>query len=227
MAEGKKGNPLAVRGGGCPAGFGHSSSGPDSKTNCEEPPDREDRPIHPCMRPVENAEKSTDEGDEIPEEFIPATGRGNSSDGRKWLNPSANQLYRALNRKKKPIDKEDSPSVAHVHTLVTDQSWRQILEYEALHKDECPNPSLARFQGKDGIYSLKAKFLNFFGVPLPFDRHDWTVDRCGKEIVYIIDYYDWENEDGEIEYFIDARPDGLSGLIDRARLKLKEWWSAE
>ena len=23
----------------------------------------------------------------------------------------------------------------------------------------------------------------------PFDRHDWTVDRCGKEVRYIIDYY--------------------------------------
>ncbi len=25
---------------------------------------------------------------------------------------------------------------------------------------------------------------------LPFDRHDWIVDRCGKDVRYIIDYYD-------------------------------------
>ena len=25
---------------------------------------------------------------------------------------------------------------------------------------------------------------------LPFDRHDWIVDRCGKHVRYIIDYYD-------------------------------------
>ncbi len=25
---------------------------------------------------------------------------------------------------------------------------------------------------------------------LPFDRHDWIVERCGKEVRYIIDYYD-------------------------------------
>ena len=28
-----------------------------------------------------------------------------------------------------------------------------------------------------------------FGHPAPFDRHDWTVDRGGKEVRYIIDYY--------------------------------------
>ena len=26
-------------------------------------------------------------------------------------------------------------------------------------------------------------------VNLPFDRHDWWVDRCGKEVRYTIDYY--------------------------------------
>jgi len=25
---------------------------------------------------------------------------------------------------------------------------------------------------------------------LPFDRHDWVIDRCGKQVRYIIDYYD-------------------------------------
>lgn len=38
-------------------------------------------------------------------------------------------------------------------------------------------------------------------VNLPFDRHDWTVDRCGKEVRYCIDYYDTEDS-----YWIDARP---------------------
>ena len=28
-----------------------------------------------------------------------------------------------------------------------------------------------------------------FRTPLPYDRHDWTVDRCGKEVEYVIDYY--------------------------------------
>lgn len=24
----------------------------------------------------------------------------------------------------------------------------------------------------------------------PFDRHDWIVDRCGREVRYVIDFYD-------------------------------------
>jgi cytochrome c heme-lyase len=33
-----------------------------------------------------------------------------------------------------------------------------------------------------------------------YGRHDWTVDRCGTEVKYIIDYYDNGNS-----YWIDAR----------------------
>jgi len=209
--------------GGCPV-LDHKA-GSNTRVR-DEPPDKEDKPIHACMRPVEEKNQK-EEGDEVPSEFIPASGRGNSNDGKKWLNPSPNQLYRALKRKNKPIEKDDSASVANVHTMVTEASWKQILEYEALHASKCPNPSLARFQGKDGIYSFKAKLVNFFGGPLPFDRHDWTVDRCGKEVRYIIDYYDWEDENGDTEYFIDARPAGLSGLLDRMNLSAKKWWKGE
>jgi len=31
--------------------------------------------------------------------------------------------------------------------------------------------------------------LSCRSYPPPFDRHDWIVDRCGKEVRYIIDYY--------------------------------------
>ena len=24
---------------------------------------------------------------------------------------------------------------------------------------------------------------------MPFDRHDWYVDRCGEEVRYVIDFY--------------------------------------
>ena len=33
-----------------------------------------------------------------------------------------------------------------------------------------------------------------FGHPEPFDRHDWYVDRGGKEVRYIIDYYHDESK---------------------------------
>ncbi|GAB5362184.1 hypothetical protein AAMO2058_000776500 [Amorphochlora amoebiformis] len=216
-----KGNPLA---GGCPVDHRSKAS-----TSREEPPDRDDRPIHPCMRKVDAKPTTLDPKDEIPEAYIPASGRGNSDDGKRWLNPSANQLYRALKRKNKPIESEDSPSMADVHTAVTDGTWSAIMEYESFHKDKCPNPTLARFSGKDGIYSFKARVLNMLGLaPLPFDRHDWVVDRCGKEVTYIIDYYAKEDEKGNTEYYtIDARPAHMSGLYDRTKMIFSKWWNGE
>ena len=53
-------------------------------------------------------------------------------------------------------------------------------------------------------------------IKLPFDRHDWTVDRCGKEVRYCIDYYDTDDS-----YWIDARPMGVTGIWDRIHLAAK------
>jgi hypothetical protein len=33
----------------------------------------------------------------------------------------------------------------------------------------------------------------------PFDRHDWTVDRCGQEVRYVIDFYFHEHKAGTPE----------------------------
>lgn len=38
-----------------------------------------------------------------------------------------------------------------------------------------------------------ARVSSWFGAQLPFDRHDWWVDRCGREVRYVIDFY--YNED--------------------------------
>ena len=67
----------------------------------------------------------------------------------------------------------------------------------------------------------------------PFDRHDWYVNRCGKEVKYVIDYYSFEQADPEtgetsIDYFIDARPaPTISGMYDRARLAFGKWRRGE
>ena len=34
-----------------------------------------------------------------------------------------------------------------------------------------------------------ARVSSWFGTQLPFDRHDWWVDRCGREVRYVIDFY--------------------------------------
>ena len=55
---------------------------------------------------------------------------------------------------------------------------------------ECGNPALKHFGGKATQFSPRARFRSLLGYELPFDRHDWIVDRCGTEVRYVIDYYD-------------------------------------
>ncbi|EGD74907.1 hypothetical protein PTSG_07135 [Salpingoeca rosetta] len=193
-----------------------------------EPPDTPDRPINLDHAAVKVEVKESDHPyDQVPDSVIPAAGRGNSDDGKAWLNPSAHQLFRALKRKDKPIDYEDALVVAQVHEMVTDFSWKAVMEYERLHQQECPNVTLARFEGKDGIYSPKARILKTLFGYKPFDRHDWTVDRCGKEVRYILDYYAYDNGEGDIEYTVDARPAGVGGMVDRFRVAFTKWRNGE
>jgi len=59
---------------------------------------------------------------------------------------------------------------------------------------------------------------------LPFDRHDWYVDRCGKEVRYVIDFYFDERRAGSPDAFtVDARPalDDLGSLRDRAKMGVR------
>lgn len=55
--------------------------------------------------------------------------------------------------------------------------------------------------------SPKARINTFLGYQAPFDRHDWVVDRCGKEIEYIIDFYAGRPTDGgKLSFYLDVRP---------------------
>lgn len=87
------------------------------------------------------------------------------------------------------------------------------------------------------IFSLTAIFqhfsqrycnIDFSRYELPFDRHDWVVDRCGREVRYIIDYYDIGDEEaykrGEF-VFLDVRPamDSFQAALDRARVCVLRW----
>ena len=67
---------------------------------------------------------------------IPSTeAAGNSSDGRWWVGPSANQLMRALQRKGKAegITQDDAKVVTAIHSVVTETTWAAIMEYEQMH----------------------------------------------------------------------------------------------
>lgn len=233
----------AASGGGCPLGHDKRGAPPPPQDGPADGPDRPlVNPLAPSGGPSSHAscpvrrhnnldarDGPVDPLDVVPESAIPAAGRGNSDSGREWLNPSPNQLYRALKRKNKAIDREDAESVAMVHNMVTDQSWAAVMEYEALHARRCAEPALTRFQGMDGIYSFKARFVNWMGwADLPFDRHDWYVNRCGREVKYVIDYYASPEEGGGVSYSIDARPAPTpTGLLDRTRLAFRRWRAGE
>jgi len=214
---------------------GHGSAPSSDHSGPADGPDHE-VPLHPFFKSKvpQGIETEYDSDlEKIPESSIPATNRGNSPDGSRWINPSPAQLYRALARRNKAIDISDAAAVAMVHEAVIDQSWQAVMVYENLHKDKCPNPALARFQGMWGKHSIKAQMTMRTSGLEPFDRHDWTVDRCGKEIRYILDYYSMEEEDpetGEVDtaYFIDARPAlTFGGAIDRVKIAFASWRKGE
>ncbi|EPZ33426.1 hypothetical protein ROZALSC1DRAFT_32043, partial [Rozella allomycis CSF55] len=65
-------------------------------------------------------------------------------------------------------------------------------------------------------------------TPEPFDRHDWTVNRCGKEVRYVIDYYAGESVQGMPSFYCDVRPavDSLQSGLDRLKMIASENWES-
>lgn len=47
--------------------------------------------------------------------------------------------------------------------------------------------------------SPMARLMGWIGGPMPFDRHDWFVDRCGDEVRYVIDFYFDDDKAGSPE----------------------------
>lgn len=59
------------------------------------------------------------------------------------------------------------------------------------------------------------------GYKLPFDRHDWVIDRCGCDVRYIIDFYNANPPPGTpVSMFLDVRPalDSPGAVWDRVRM---------
>lgn len=146
-----------------------------------------------------------------------------------WVYPSPQQFYNALLRKNKDPDAEDMDAVVHVHNVTNERTWQRILDWERLHERSCASPTLVRFVGRSTDLSwgaLWSKAFSYRGVP--FDRHDWFVDRCGQKVVrYVIDYYDDSRsvERDDLQITIDARPafDSFGATVDRMR---RPWWQA-
>lgn len=80
-------------------------------------------------------------------------------------------------------------TVVAIHNTVNERVWHHIKQWEQMHP-ECDAPRrLLRFEGNANDPTPKARALSLLGYNPPFDRHDWVVDRCGKEVKYLIDFY--------------------------------------
>jgi len=142
-----------------------------------------------------------------------------------WVYPSEQQFFNAMRRKGWQPDERDMPAVVAIHNAVNERAWSEVLRWERRHQASCPDPTLVRFQGKPREFSPKARLLNALGYKLPFDRHDWVVDRCGREVRYVIDFYNAPPAPGRpVAMHLDVRPalDSPWALLDRVAVQA-EW----
>ncbi|KAI7844035.1 hypothetical protein COHA_002375 [Chlorella ohadii] len=160
-------------------------------------------------------------GEALPQHQAPATGGGEPV----WVYPSEQMFYNAMKRKGWTPAEDDMAAVVAIHNA----AWREIQRWEEVKgvACQCGGPRLVKFRGRPQEFSPKARLLNLLGYRLPFDRHDWVVDRCGEEVRYVIDFYNAApREDMPVAMHLDVRPalDSFGALWDR--LKMQFGWVA-
>lgn len=147
-------------------------------------------------------------------------------EGGKWVYPSEQMFFNAMKRKGWTPSEDDMAAVVAIHNTVNERAWREIMHWERLAggAQACGGPKLLKLRGRPKDYSPKARLLNLLGYKLPFDRHDWVVDRCGEEVRYVIDFYNAAPEENmPVAMHLDVRPalDSPSALWQRLRMQAR------
>lgn len=129
-----------------------------------------------------------------------------TSSNENWIYPSQKQFFEAMKRKNWDPKAEDMQTVVPIHNSVNESAWKHILYWERANYEEaikkCNGITLTSFKGDLKKITPRAWFNNkILGYDLPFDRHDWTIDRCGVPVNYVIDFY---SNNGSV--FLDVRP---------------------
>ncbi|PIA13261.1 cytochrome c and c1 heme-lyase, partial [Coemansia reversa NRRL 1564] len=140
-----------------------------------------------------------------------------NDDAQVWEYPSPQQFYNALARKQMPAPEKYVDVMVDIHNFLNEGAWDEVLKWEARHKDECQMPRLMRLQGRPRDLSPLARISSWIHGIRPFDRHDWYVDRCGKQVRYVIDYYEGVPENDMPAFNLVVRPaiDDFGSLTDR------------
>ncbi|KZS97838.1 cytochrome c and c1 heme-lyase [Sistotremastrum niveocremeum HHB9708] len=173
----------------------------------------------------------------IPRPASPETGEPASL----WDYPSPQQFYNALVRKGWETPEEHVESMVEIHNFLNERAWDEVIRWEK-RVPAPPNSEplqLARFMGKPGEMSPKARFWLLVGSIFPkkfnseppFDRHDWIVRRpwSNEEVRYVIDYYSAPPEpDGSPVFSLDVRPalDSFGSIKQRIGMATEEVWAS-
>lgn len=127
-----------------------------------------------------------------------------------WVYPSEQMFFDAMKRKNFDPEAKDMKSIIPIHNAVNERAWMEILKWEdGYGAEKCGGPKLSSFEGDASKLSPRARWKMFWGYEKPFDRHDWTVDRCGVKVEYVIDFYSGKPNPLVPEmpsFFLDARP---------------------
>lgn len=139
-----------------------------------------------------------------------------SKENEKWVYPSEEMFYEAMKRKNHNPNRNDMKVIVPIHNAVNEKVWSEIQKWES-ETSTC-EPKLVKFEAKQNQLTPKAMFRWFLGYKKPFDRHDWTIDRCGEQITYVIDFYSGEN----LSFYLDVRPKiSMEGIKMRVRRFIK------
>ncbi|EHY55526.1 cytochrome c heme-lyase [Exophiala dermatitidis NIH/UT8656] len=211
-----------------------SPSSDDSTTPTIKPP----RPLSqertvssiPRAMPAPTTSSSSSSNPNIPANSESET--GTSSTGN-WIYPSEQQFFQAVMRKQTASNPSDLlSSISHIipiHNAVNERAWALIKTWEGDSSASCGGPKLRSFQGLgSGAKSPKARVKSLLGYTAPFDRHDWTVERCdGSTVEYVIDFYQGKSDPnvqqkGGLNFYLDVRPklNTLEGWKMRAERSL-------
>ncbi|OQR73856.1 cytochrome c-type heme lyase-like [Tropilaelaps mercedesae] len=185
------------------------------------------------MMPAPNQQPQPDQPFALPTDRVKSTiPKADGKDGETWEYPSPQMFWNAMIRKgwrwkEANLEPKDMNDIIRIHNANNELAWREVLKWEALHYSECRCPKLRKFGGKATDYSPRARMRYWLGYDLPFDRHDWIIDRCGKDVRYVIDYYDGGPVNPHNNEFtlLDVRPamDSFDNLWDRMRVAYWRW----
>ncbi|KAI5965728.1 CYT2 [Candida pseudojiufengensis] len=130
-----------------------------------------------------------------------------TSSNSNWIYPSEKQFFEAMVRKNWNPNSNDMKVIVPIHNLVNERCWKHIMIWEGNNykkaMEECGGITLTSFKGDSKKLTPRAWFkTQLLGHNGPFDRHDWIINRCGKEIEYVIDFYNGENN----QVMLDVRP---------------------